>query len=78
MLWCARMWMDATTGGLTTGLAIILDAALIGSHLWANAPLHARDPERFGRNDSATKIFLAPIMLAGLLLLRDVWLAVSQ
>lgn len=74
VVWMVRISIGGSQEGLGNILALPLDASLVVIHLWANRPLENSDPVRFGRNDSATKFLLAPVVIAALYLLRDGWM----
>ena len=77
MLWVLRFSIQEIQSGPEALLLVALDATLLGLHWWAVQPLRAAEPVRFGRNDSATKFLLAPLLLAAFLLVRDAWATLS-
>lgn len=74
-------YMRAVTGSQSGRFALVdiaLDAALIATHTWANAPLSSRMGDRFGSGTNFTRIFLVPVALATYYLVRDTWACLSQ
>lgn len=71
LIWVARFtivrWLDSATV-----LVLSLDAFLVASHWWANAPLRTAMGHEFGQRRNQSGWFLAALVAAVLLLVRDV------
>jgi len=77
VVWVLRFSVSSDGRGPENLLSIVLDATLVVLHWWSVQPLRAADPDRFGRNDSATKFLFVPLLLALFFLLRDTWLGIG-
>lgn len=76
-LWVARGLSAANEVAFPSPETIVLDALLVVGHWWANAPLRAAVGGQFGVRGHWTSLLNVPLVLAGFLLLRDMYRAVS-
>lgn len=58
--------------------ALLLDVALVVLHLWAIRPLQSVMGDKFGKRPSWTAQLVTPLLLAIVLLVRDLWFAVRE
>lgn len=79
ILWIVRIVASRYFGFESAGAVAILalDLALLLAHSWANEPLRRAMGERFGWLRSYSALPFTAWLVAGLLLLRDLWFSVA-